>query len=89
MLIRPDGFILFGYFVVDFFSTSELLYPCLKFKLRLFRARPNFDMISDIPNVNLGNVDFSAHTRRIALKDDYHKKRVNILRILLRNSSIW
>ena len=36
-------------------------------------------MISDIPNVSLGNVDCSLYTRRIALKDDYHKKRMDML----------
>ena len=33
-------------------------------------------MISDNPNVSPGNVDCSLYTRRIALKDDYHKKRM-------------
>ena len=36
-------------------------------------------MISDIPNVSLGNVDCSLYTRRIALKDDYHKKQMDML----------
>ena len=36
-------------------------------------------MISDNPNVSLGIVDCSLYTRRIALKDDYHKKRKDIL----------
>ena len=36
-------------------------------------------MISDNPNVNLGIVDCSLYTRRIALKDDYHKNRRNML----------
>ena len=36
-------------------------------------------MISHNPNVNLGNVDCSLYTRRIALKDDYHKKRIVML----------
>ena len=35
-------------------------------------------MISDNPNDSLGIVDFSLHTRRIALKHDYHKKRMGI-----------
>ena len=74
MLSRPDG-MLYGKLGVDFFSTSELLYPNMKVRLRLIRARPNFYMISDNPNVSLGIVDCSIYTRRIALKDDYHKKR--------------
>ena len=51
----------------------------MKFRLRLIRARPNFYMISDNPNVSLVIVDCSLYTRRIALKDDYHKKRMNML----------
>ena len=62
-----------------FFSISEELYPKLKIRLGLIRARPNFYMISDDPNISLGIVDCSLYTRRIALKDDYHKKRMNML----------
>ena len=36
-------------------------------------------MIRDNPNVILGFVDCSLHTRRIALKDDYQKKRMDTL----------
>ena len=36
-------------------------------------------MISDNPNVSLGIVESSFYTRRIALKDDYHKKRMGML----------
>ena len=36
-------------------------------------------MITDNPNVSLGIVDCSLYTRRIALKDDYHKKRMDML----------
>ena len=57
MLSRPDGFLLYGKLGVEFFSTFELLYPNIKFRLRLIRARPNFYMISDNPNVSLGIVD--------------------------------
>ena len=51
----------------------------MEFRLRLIRARPNFHMISDKPNVSLGIVDCSLYTRRIALKDEYHKKRMDML----------
>ena len=51
----------------------------MKIRLRLIRARPNFYMISDKPNVSLGIVECSLYTRRIALKDDYHKKRMDML----------
>ena len=78
MLSRPDGFMLCGKLGFDFFSTSELLYPNMKNRLRLITARPNFYMISDNPNVSLGFVDCSLYTRRIALKDYYHKKRMDM-----------
>ena len=75
---RPDGFLLYGKLGVEIFYTSELLYPNIKIRLRLIRARPNFYMISDNPNVSLGIVDCSLYTRRFALKDDYHKKRMDM-----------
>ena len=78
MLSRPDGFMLYGKLGIDFFSTSELLYPNMKGRLRLIRARPNFYMISDNPNVSLGILGCSLYTRRIAFKDDYHKKRIDM-----------
>ena len=79
LLSRPNGFMLFGKLGIDFFSTSELLYPTKKIRLRLIRTRPNFYMISDNDNVSLGNVDCSLYTRRIALKYDYHEKRTDML----------
>ena len=79
MLSKSDGFMLYGKVGVEFFSTSELLYSNKKNRLRLIRARPNFYMINDNPNVSLGIVDCSFDTRRIALKDDYHKKRMDML----------
>ena len=79
MLNRHDGFMLYGKLWFDFSSTSELLYPNMKVRLRLIRARTNFYMISDNPNVSLGIVGCSLYTRRIALKDDYHKKRMDML----------
>ena len=79
LLRRPDGFMLYGKLGIDFFSTAELLYPNMKIRMRLIRARPKFYMITDNPNVSLGIVDCSLYTRRIALKDDYHKKRMDML----------
>ena len=79
MLSRPDGFMLYGKLGVGFFSTYELLYVNMKIGLRLIRARPNFYMIIDNPNVSLGIVNCSLYTRRIALKDDYQKKRMDML----------
>ena len=36
-------------------------------------------MISNNANASLGLVDCSPYTRRIALKDDYHRKRMDML----------
>ena len=79
LLSRPDGFMLYDKLRFDFFSTSELIYPNMKIRLRLVRARPNFYMINDNPNVSLGIVDCSLYTRCIALKDNYQKKRMDML----------
>ena len=79
LVSRPDGFILYGKLGINIFSNSELLYPNMKIRLRLIRARPNFYMNSDNPNVSLGIVDCSFYTRRIALKDDCRKKRKDML----------
>ena len=70
---------LYGKLGVDFFSNSELFHPKTKIKLQLIRARSNFYMISDNPNVILEIVDSSLYTRRIALKDDDHKKPMDML----------
>ena len=51
----------------------------MKNRLRLIGARPNFYMISDNPNFSLGIVDCSLYTRLIALKDDYHKKGMDMV----------
>ena len=67
MLSRPDGFMLYGKLSVDFFSTSDMLFPNMKIRLRLIRARPNVYMISDNPNVSLGIIGCSLYNRRIAL----------------------
>ena len=74
MLSTLGGFELYGKLGFDFSSTSELIYPNMKIRLRLIRARPNFDMISDNPNISLGIVCCSFYNRRDALKDDYYKK---------------
>ena len=51
----------------------------MKIRLRLIGARPYFYLISDNLNVSLGIVNCSLFTRRIDLKDDYYKKRVDML----------
>ena len=51
----------------------------MKLKLRLIRARPNSNFIGDNPSVSLVIVGCSLYTRRIALKDDYQKKKIDML----------
>ena len=75
---RPDGFISYGKLGVVFFSTSELVYPNMKVRWRLITARLNFYLFRDNPNVNLGIVDCSIYTRRIAMKDDYLNERMDM-----------
>ena len=77
MYSRPDGFILYGKLGINFLTTSELLYPKMKVQIRLIRSRPGFYMTSENPNVSLGFVDCSLYTRRVKLKEDYHKKNVS------------
>ena len=79
MLSRPDCFLLYGKVGVGSFTTSALLYPNTEIRLRLISASPNFYMIRNNSNVSLGIVDWSLYTRRIALKDDYHKKQMDML----------
>ena len=42
MLLRSDGFTLYGKMGVDFSTTSEILHPHMKVGIRLIRARPKF-----------------------------------------------
>ena len=51
----------------------------MKVRIRLIRARPKFYMINENPNVSLGIVYCSLHTRRVMLKEDYHNKRMSQL----------
>ena len=57
MLSRLDGFLLHSKLGVDFFSTSELLYPKMETSLRLIRATTDIYMIRDNTKISLGIVD--------------------------------
>ena len=74
---RPEGFMFYGKLGIAFSKTSELLYPKLKVRIRLIQARPNFYMISENRNFSLGIVDCSLYTRRVMLKEGYHKNRMS------------
>ena len=78
MLCRTIGFTLYGNWGVDFFSTSELLQPNMRNRLRLIKVRLHFYMVSNIPNDSLGNVDCLLHTRRIALKSEYREEKKTV-----------
>ena len=54
LLSRPEGFVMHGKLRIDFFSTSDLLYPNMKIRMRLFRARPNFTCLGTTPMSVLG-----------------------------------
>ena len=75
MYSRTDGLMLYGKRGINFRTTSELLSPNMKVRIRLIRARPNFYMISENPNVSLRIVDCPLYTRRVMLKEDYHKEK--------------
>ena len=79
MVSRPGSFMLHGKLVVDFSFTSDMLYVKINIRLRLIRVRFSFYRISDNPNVSLGIVDCSLYTRRIALRDDYHQEKMDML----------
>ena len=64
---------------IDFHTTSELLYPNGKIRIRLIQAWPKLNMISEDPNVSLGFVDCFLYTRRLMLKEDYQRKGMSQL----------
>ena len=43
---RPDGFMFYDKLDIDFLTTSELLYPNMKVRIKLIRAPPNSYKIS-------------------------------------------
>ena len=80
---------LYGKLGVDFLSTFELLYPNMKNMLRLIGARTSFYMVSFNPNVSLGIVDCSLYSRRIALSDNHHYKRMDMLAYAPVKNNYW
>ena len=51
----------------------------MKYRLRLIRVRPIYYQTSDNPNICLGNVDCSFYIHRIALKENFRKKEIEII----------
>ena len=62
MLSLPDGLILYGKLRFDIFSSSELRYPNMKKRPWPIRARLNFYLIGDNPNISLAIVGCSLYT---------------------------
>ena len=62
-------FSLYGRLAIDLFTWEKLLLPNTKVRTKLIRARPNFYMLSDNPNVSLKIVDCSLFTRRILVAE--------------------
>ena len=73
---------------LTFSLTSELLYPNMKLMLGIIRPDIVFTWLRTKPYVSLGVVDCSLYTRRMALKNDFHKKWI-CLQLLLWSSVIW
>ena len=78
-LSRPDGFMLYGNFGVDLFSTSELLCPHMKLRVQLSRAEANLNIFREKIKVSFRIVVWSLYIRRVALSDDYQERRKDML----------
>ena len=61
----------------EFFTTTKLLYPNWKIRLRLIKAKLNLYMISG-KHVSLAAVDCSLYTRGIALTVENHRNRMEM-----------
>ena len=64
-------FPLYRRLAINLFTCEKLLLPSTK--VRIKRARPNFYMLSDNPNVSLTIVDCSLFTRRILVAEPNHQ----------------
>ena len=62
-------FSLWGRLAIDLLTCKKLLLPKTRVQNELIRARPNFYMLSDNPNVSLKIVDCSLFTRRILVAE--------------------
>ena len=66
-------FSLYGRLAIHLFTCEKLLHPKTKVRIKLIRARPNFYMLSDNPNVILKIVDCSLFTRRVLVAEPNHQ----------------
>ena len=88
-LNKPDGFVLYGKLSVDFFSISELLYPYMKIKLRLIKARLNFTGLAMTPNLVLEKLIARFTLVVLLSRLSITKKEWIFLHLLLWSSTIW
>ena len=66
-------FSLYGRLAIDLFTCEKFLPPNTKVRIKLIRARPNFCMLSDNPNVSLKLFDCSLFTRRVLVAEPNHQ----------------
>ena len=66
-------FSLYRRLAIDLPTCEKFLLPNNKVRVKLIRARPNFYMLSDNPNVSLKIVDCSLFTRIILVAEPNHQ----------------
>ena len=66
-------FSLYGRLAIDLFICEKILLPKTKVRIKLIRARPNFYMLSDNPNVSLKIADCSLFTRKVLVAEPNHQ----------------
>ena len=66
-------FSLYGRLAIDLFTCEKLLLPNTKVRIKLVRARPNYYMLSDNPNVSPKIVDCLLFTRSILVAEPNHQ----------------
>ena len=68
---------------LETFSTFELFYLNMKFRLRPITDSPKINLISDNPGAGLEYSDCSVYTLRIVLNFAHHRKRLAMLAFIL------
>ena len=66
-------FSLYGRLTTDLSTCKKFLLPNTKVRIKLIRARSNFYMLSDNPNLSLKMVDYSLFSRRILVAEPNHR----------------
>ena len=66
-------FSFFGRLAIDLFTCEKLLLPKTQVRTKHIRARLNFYMLPDNPNISLRIVDCALFTRRILVAEPNHQ----------------